>query len=141
MRCDQIMKTDVQFATEEQTVEEAARRMREHNIGFLPVCSGSGDVIGTITDRDITIRVTAEGRPASTRIDQAMSHEVIACRPEDDLSLAERLMANFKKSRVLVTDDARKLKGVISLSDIAERESGERAAATLREVAGREARL
>lgn len=141
MRCEEIMKTDVQYLLEGATVEEAARRMRDHNIGFLPVCSSAGEVIGTVTDRDITVRVTAQSRPPSTRVDEVMSAEVIACRPEDDLSQAEQLMSHHRKSRVLVTDRDKHLKGVISLSDVVEQESPERAAATLRDVASREARI
>jgi CBS domain-containing protein len=139
MKCEEIMKTNVQYVVSGQTVQEAARRMREHGIGCLPVCSPSGEVLGTLTDRDIAIRVAATALPAdSCPVDDVLTKEVIACRPDDDLETCQRLMAQFKKSRILVTDGNRRLKGVISLSDIAEHERGDRAAATLREVAERE---
>jgi CBS domain-containing protein len=141
MKCAEIMKADVECSMEGETVQEAARRMRDHKIGFLPVCNAAHEVIGTLTDRDLATRVVAEGRsPQSCPVEDVMTREAIACRPDDDLSLAEQLMGRFKKSRILITDDDGSLAGVISLSDIAERESPDVVAATLREVVGREAR-
>lgn len=139
MRCEEIMTSDTQFLVTGQTAQEAARRMRDHGVGFLPVCDPGGRVIGVITDRDVTVRVTADAvRPDLCPVDDVMTRQVIACRPTDDLDVAEQLMARFKKSRVVVTDADGRLRGVISLSDIAERERGERAAVILREVAERE---
>jgi len=70
-----------------------------------------------------------------------MTREVVACRPTDDLAEAEQLMARYRKSRILVTDDEGRLVGVISLSDIAEREDGARAAQTMRAITSRETPL
>lgn len=142
MRCEEIMKTDVLCAYGNDTVESAAQTMRDANIGFLPVCAVSGEVLGTITDRDICIRVAAEDRIASEcRVEEVMTHEVVACAPSDDIAEAERRMAQHHKSRILVVDQGSKLRGVISLSDLAQRDSLRRVAATLREVASREAHL
>jgi CBS domain-containing protein len=139
MKCDEVMKREVQFARDSDTVQAAAQRMRDRNIGFLPVCDQAGRVVGTLTDRDIAIRLVAEDRgAASCTVGQVMTTEVIACRPTDDLAEAERLMATRKKSRVLVTDGAGAIRGVISLSDVAERDSPARAAITLRQIATRE---
>jgi CBS domain-containing protein len=141
MQCDEIMKSDVETISEESTIQEAAGKMAAANVGFLPICDSAGKVLGTITDRDIAVRAVAKNKlPADTKVGEVMTHEVIACRPGDALGVAEQAMADHHKSRVLVTDLDGFLIGVISLSDIAEKEQGRRAAITLRHVASRETR-
>jgi CBS domain-containing protein len=119
----------------------AAERMRSDNIGFLPVCDASGRVVGTITDRDIAMRVVADERPPHTRVEDVMTHEVIACSPSDDVHRAEQLMGKYNKSRIICVDDAGHPVGVISLSDIAQHESSEQTARTMRRVTMREAHV
>jgi CBS domain-containing protein len=139
LTCDDVMSPDVQFVSEEDTIKDAARKMRLCNIGFLPVCDADRRVLGTITDRDITIRAVADNRPPDAcRVGEVMTRDVVACRPEDPLATCERYMAHYQKSRVVVTGDDGRLCGVISLSDIAEIEAPE-AAHTLCAVAAREA--
>jgi len=138
MLCKQIMKRDIACASLDDAAQVAAARMRTDNIGFLPVCDAEGRVIGTITDRDITLRVVAEDRPASTRVAEVMTHEVIACGPSDDVHRAEQLMGKYKKSRIICVDEAGHPVGVISLSDIAQHESSEQTARTMRRVTLRE---
>ena len=65
--------------------------MREDNIGFLPVCDQLGKVLGTLTDRDIAIRVVADGRLPTTMVEDVMTSEVVACSPKDTLEKAEAL--------------------------------------------------
>jgi CBS domain-containing protein len=140
MRCEDIMKRDVECIDPTQSVQEAARRMLTTNVGFLPVCDSSGKVLGAITDRDIAIRVVAEGLPLTTAAADVMTPEVVSCRPDDDVTDAELLMGAHRKSRMMVTDDNECLVGVISLSDIAQVEEGSRASQTMREITEREAR-
>jgi CBS domain-containing protein len=139
MRCEEIMKRDVECVSPRDTVEDAASRMRQANVGFLPVCDQSNKVLGTLTDRDIAIRLVAARKPGSTHVEDVMTTEVVACRPEDDVREAENAMAQHQKSRIMCVDDGGRLVGVISLSDIAQHETGERASETLREVSEREA--
>jgi CBS domain-containing protein len=140
MKCKDVMKQSVHCARTSDTVQSAARTMRDQNIGFVPVCDEDGFAKGTLTDRDIAVRLATEDRSAAQcRVGDIMSQEVVCCRPEDDLAEAERLMATRKKSRILVTDDRGAICGVISLSDVAERDTATRAAVTLRNVATREA--
>jgi CBS domain-containing protein len=134
------MKQDLECVSPRDTVDEAAQRMRDENIGFLPVCDDSRKVLGTLTDRDIAIRVVAARKPASTKVEEVMTREVIACRPRDDMRDAERAMAEHHKSRIMCCDDQGVLVGVISLSDIVRHEGARRAASTLIEVSAREAR-
>lgn len=141
MECSELMKTDVECCDLGDTIEEVALRMAERKIGFVPVCD-SGEVVGTLTDRDIVVRVVAAGRdPAITSIEEVFSRGVIACSESDDLRFAEALMSRHKKSRIVCLNDQGKLAGVISLSDIARIETGARSSALLRSVSQREARI
>jgi CBS domain-containing protein len=138
MRCEELMKRKPECIKETDPVQHAAARMRAENIGFLPVCSAAGKPIGTLTDRDLAIRVLANGKSGTARVSEVMTREVISCRPGDDLSQAEQLMGQHRKSRIMVVDDAGKLVGVISLSDVAQADSGG-AAQTIKQVSQREA--
>jgi len=140
MLCKDLMKTDLECVTPKDTVEDAATRMRDANLGFLPVCDPSRKVLGTITDRDIAIRIVAAAKPATTPVEDVMTREVVSCKPGDDLQRAHQLMAKNRKSRIMCLDDGGRLVGVISLSDIVQGEQGARAADTLRQVSEREAR-
>ncbi len=64
MRCEDIMARDILLLDANDTVKTAACRMRDANVGVLPICDDAGRVIGVLTDRDIAIRVDAEGRSA-----------------------------------------------------------------------------
>ena len=123
MRCREIMKKDVECVSATDTAQAAAKRMRDVNVGFLPVCDQSKRVLGTITDRDLAIRVLADASPSTTRMEDVMTREVVCCRPDDELEEAENLMAKNQKSRIVVIDSGGALVGVISLSDIAQREA------------------
>lgn len=141
MQCEQIMKRDVHCVAPLDSVEEAARLMRDENIGFLPVCEPHGKVVGTLTDRDIAIRLVATNKPASTTVQDVMTRDVVSCHPKDDVRKAERLMAQLRKSRIMCIDESGQLCGVISLSDIAEHERDRKQVSdTLRDITQREAR-
>ncbi len=137
MRVDDVMKP-AKACREGTSVRDCARIMKERNIGFVPVCNERGEPIGTLTDRDLAIRVLGEDRPSDTRVEDVMTRAVVGCRLGDDMCRAARLMRDRHKSRVTVCDPGGRLVGVISLSDVAAREDDETAAETLREVAARE---
>lgn len=141
MLCQDLMKTEIETFREGDSVQDVARRMRDVNIGFAPVCAADGRPVGTLTDRDIALRVCAEDRRASaTRAGEVMTREAITCREGDPIDEAERLMAHHRKSRIMVVDDDGRLVGVISLSDVVEEEEDGRAAETMRIVSEREVR-
>jgi CBS domain-containing protein len=133
MRVDELMST-AKCCLESDPVRECARLMKEENIGFVPVCNDAGEPVGAVTDRDLTIRVLADGRSTDERVDSVMTRELVVCRLGDDLMDAERLMREHRKSRVMVCDEGGKLKGIISLADIAEAESDEAIGETLQQV-------
>lgn len=140
MLCADVMKHDIECVSPTESVEAAARRMRDGNVGFLPVCDEGNHAIGTITDRDIALRVVAVGRAGTTPVESVMTHEIVSCHPTDDIKQAERLMGQKQKSRIMCIDDDGVLVGVISLSDIAQRD-GARIAQTMQAVTGREVRI
>lgn len=141
MLCQDLMKSSVKCVSPENTVEEAAEMMRDEGVGFLPICDPDGRVLGTITDRDITIRVVAYHEPLDQPIERFMTEHIVACRSTDDLSYAEELMSQEKVSRIMCIGMDGTLEGVISLSDIAQVEDGRHAATTLRNVSDREVRI
>jgi CBS domain-containing protein len=139
MNCQDIMKRDVVTATEDQTIQEVAQVMASRNIGFVPVVDRGGRPIGTVTDRDMTVRAVAQGKsPSNCRIAEVLTRETVTCSADSDLAAAEKLMIEHHKSRIMLTDSTGKLIGIISLSDLATRDPGRRAAVVLREVATRE---
>lgn len=139
MQCKDIMKTDVVRVHPTDTVALAATKMRERNVGFLPVCDSDGRVRGAITDRDITLRVVSLNKDSKTPVAEAMTPDAIVCAPGDDIRIAEELMAKNHKARMMCTDVTGKLVGIISLSDIAKHEpSSRRTGKLLSEVADRE---
>jgi len=139
MLCKDLMKIEVECVSPQTSVQDAACRMRDRNIGFLPVCDSTGRVLGTVTDRDIAIRFVAEDGFASDEIEGIYTDEVIACRPEDDVGYAREMMSQNQKSRIMCVDPTGRLRGVISLSDIVELDE-QAGAATLRDVSARENR-
>lgn len=141
MKCSEVMKTDIECASFNASVTSVASRMRDRNIGFMPVCAEDGSAVGTITDRDLALRVLAEHRnPEATTIGEVMSSGVVSLSANQELTDAELLMSKHKVSRIVVLDDAKRPVGVISLSDVAELEGGRLASAVLRSVSQREAR-
>lgn len=140
MRCEELMKRQVECARPSDSIQRAAEIMKDKGIGFLPICDDQNRVLGTLTDRDIVIRCVAAGSScADTTCEAVMTKEVVSCRPDDDIAACEEHMAAHRKSRMLICDDENKLVGVISLSDIAQHERSRKAGKTLRAVTKREA--
>jgi CBS domain-containing protein len=133
MRVEDVMST-AKCCRETDSVLECAKLMRDESIGFVPVCNGAMEPIGAVTDRDLTIRVLADGRSPEEEIAAFMTRDVVSCQLGDDVIDAEQLMREHRKSRIMVCDEAGKLKGVVSLQDLAQRESDESLGETLQQV-------
>lgn len=140
MLCREIMKFEVESVAPETTLRDAARKMRDYNVGFLPVCDAAMRAIGVITDRDIAIRAVAEELPPDTQVGSILTREVVACRPEDDLQSARALMSQHRISRVMCLGTTGRIEGVISLSDLVQLDDIA-GASTLRQVSDRESDL
>lgn len=138
MKCRDIMNPDVTSVRPDDDVATAAQRMRAANVGFLPVCDVLGRVYGTLTDRDIALRIVADRRLSTMKVGDVMTRENVSCDPDDDLHVAEGLMAARHKWRIMCCEGDR-LVGVISLADIAHYEkSRRRTADVLSDVTARE---
>lgn len=140
MKCEDVMLTLVFKCDETSTVAECAQLMRDEQLGFVPVLDKQFNVVGVVTDRDLAVRVVAEGLDLSSPVTEVMSRgPFLSCAPEDDLHQLEQRMAETKKARALVKAPDGSLLGVISLSDIAQCErSAARTGKLLREVTRRE---
>jgi CBS domain-containing protein len=137
MRVADVMKSRPEYLRPYESSSAAARRMRDRNVALLPVCDGHRRVIGLITDRDIALRVVAEGLQHDLPVGDVMTRELVPCHPDDDLLHAERLMMVSHKSRIVVLDEVGRLVGVVSLCDIAEHDR-DNAVGVIASVSGRE---
>jgi CBS domain-containing protein len=114
-----VMTRAVECARPEMSVVDAAKVMKQKNIGSLPVCEEKR-VVGLITDRDIIIRTVAEGRdPASTRVADVMSKGITSVREEEELEFAERLMHDRQLRRLPVLGQGGELVGYLAMAKIA----------------------
>ncbi len=104
------------------SVVEAAQLMREQHIGSLPI-TDDDQLVGMITDRDITTRVVAEAAdPQMTSVGEVYSRDLISVEPDKDLAEALQLMARHQVRRLPVVEDGR-LVGIVAQADIALREN------------------
>jgi len=119
MLVKEIMTPNVEVISPGDTLEHAAGRMANLDVGPLPVCEGKR-VVGMITDRDITVRATAAGcDPRTTLVSDAMSHDIISCYEDQDVREAAKLMKEQQIRRLLVLNRANELVGIVSLGDLA----------------------
>jgi CBS domain-containing protein len=127
----EVMKSDPVTVAAEAPVTEAAKAMRDADIGDVIVLDDSDQVCGILTDRDIAVRLVAEGRdPTQTKLAEVCSGEVIALNPDDSVSDAVRLMSE-KAIRRLPVLDAGKAVGIVSLGDLAEAQDPDSALADI----------
>jgi CBS domain-containing protein len=120
MRCEELMQRDVHAVMPGDDTLMAASRMREFDVGLLPVCDGTGRVVGVVTARDLSSKVCAEDALATEKlVGDVMSPIAVTCRPTDSISHLERVMRIHHVTRVVVTDDDEKPVGLVSLFDIA----------------------
>lgn len=118
MQVNEIMTRDVECARPDTTLQQAALKMQSLNVGSLPVCEND-QVIGMITDRDITIRATAEGRdPKDMRVREVMTENVVFCFEDQQVGQAAEIMREHQIRRLPVLNHNRKLVGIVSLGDI-----------------------
>ena len=119
MKVKDVMTKVVEFVRPETTVQEAAGKMKDLNVGPIPVCEGE-KVLGILTDRDIVIRAVAEGRDTrTTRVKDVMTRDVVCCAEEDDVKDVARLMKDHQIRRIVVVNGSKGLAGIVSLGDLA----------------------
>jgi CBS domain-containing protein len=118
-RVADVMARDPRIASPEDTVQQAARAMREEDTGVLPV--GENDrLVGMVTDRDVALRLVAEGKdPARTKVREVMTPEVRYVFEDEDLHRAAETMAEQQVRRLPVVNRDKRLVGVVSIGDLA----------------------
>ena len=119
MQISEIMTREVDLIDPNAMIREAAKRMREDNVGALPV--GENDrLVGMVTDRDIVVRAVAEDRmPSQTSVRDVMSEKIFYCFEDNDLEAAAQCMADHQVRRLPVLNRDKRLVGIVSLADLA----------------------
>ena len=119
MQIREIMTRHPVVTPPDTTLQEAAKVMRDLDSGVLPI--GEDDrLLGILTDRDITVRATAEGKdPNSTPVREVMSSEVVACFEDEDEQEAAAKMQEHQLRRLVVLDRNERLVGIVSMGDLA----------------------
>ena len=126
MKISEVMTTDVETISADQTAREAAAFMLRADAGSIPVCEGDR-VIGMITDRDIAVRGVAEGRGPDTPVSELMSDGVVCAHEDDDVQKVAQRMSEEQVRRLPVIDSEERLVGIVSLGDLTRETSGEAA--------------
>ena len=125
-----IMTQGAECVGETQTLVDAARKMRDLDVGALPVCGDDDRLKGIVTDRDIVIQAVAEEKDTrGMPVREVASREVVTIGPEEDLSEALKLMASYQVRRIPVVDEDNRLVGIVAQADVArevkEKDSGQ----------------
>ena len=115
------MTKEVEVIRPETCVSQAAQKMRSLDVGALPVCEGK-QLVGMVTDRDITIRAAAYGHdPNTTPVRQYMSSDLICCFEDQDIKEAEELMRQRRVRRLPILTREKQIVGTVALDDLANR--------------------
>jgi CBS domain-containing protein len=113
-----VMTPSPATAIPSQSLADAAKMMKEEDVGSVPVVDGSR-LVGVLTDRDIVVRAVAEGKnPQTIQVGDIASPDVVTVRPDDDLDDALRLMAQYQVRRLPVVEHG-ELVGVLAQADVA----------------------
>jgi CBS domain-containing protein len=101
------------------SVQEAAQKMKSEDVGSLPIVEGDR-LVGVVTDRDLAIRVLAEGKDAETPVSEIASKDVVTVDPQQSIEEAARLMAEHQVRRLPVCEEDGKLVGMLAQADVAQ---------------------
>jgi CBS domain-containing protein len=128
MQVKEVMTKGAECVGPDTTLQEAARKMRDLDVGPLPVCDNDR-LAGMLTDRDIVVRAVAEGRdPRTAKVRDAMSEGISYCYEDDAVADAARLMREKQVRRLVVLNRDKRLVGIVSLGDLAVETGDERLA-------------
>lgn len=118
MRVSEVMTRGVECIGPDATLQEAAAKMKSLDVGPLPVCDNDR-LVGMITDRDITVRATAEGgAPGDIRVRDVMTPEVFYCFEDASAEEAARMMEEKQVRRLVVLNRDKRMVGIVSLGDL-----------------------
>ena len=135
---DEVMTKNPICCLPNDTTAKAAQLMKSGNVGSIPVIENeqTKKLVGIVTDRDLALRIVAEGRDAkSTKVEAVMTPKVLTCRAEDDLQKALDVMSEHQLRRLPVVDNDNKILGIIAQADVAMRvDQPEKTAAMVKEI-------
>ena len=120
--CKKVMTRNIVFCVPNDLASKAAMLMKSENVGSIPVIEDekTRKLVGIVTDRDLTLKVLAEGLDAeSTRVDAVMTRKIVTCLADDSLHTALDVMAEHQLRRLPVVTNKNKVRGMISQADIA----------------------
>jgi len=118
MKAKDIMSKDVKCIHPEMSLQEAAKIMRDKDVGALPIC-GEDQLVGVVTDRDIVVRILAEGKDAkASTVRDAMSARCLYCFDEDGIDDVAKNMAKSQIRRLPVLNKDKRLVGILALADL-----------------------
>ena len=134
MNVKEVMKANASIVTPSMSVREAAEKMSQEQVGFLPV--GEDDRLqGTITDRDIVLKAVSQGKdPQSTHIKDVFTSKLVYCSEDQDLDEVARMMGDNQIRRMPVINADKRLVGVISIGDMAQHLSQDTACKVLSQI-------
>ena len=115
----EVMTPDPTTVEPGTTAQEAAQKMKAEDVGSLPIVDG-GRLVGMITDRDLAVRLVAEGKGGDTTVGELGSRELVTIDPQQDLSEAARLMSEHQLRRLPVCEEDGKLVGIVAQADVAQ---------------------
>ena len=120
MKARDIMTANPRTVTPEANLPEVARLMKDEDVGMVPVvASGGGNLLGVVTDRDIAIRVVAEGRnPSDVRVSDVMTTGVTTCTADDSVDELMDVMGREQVRRLPIVDERGALVGVVAQADV-----------------------
>jgi len=129
-----VMTRGVEVVDPNATLMQVAEKMRQFNVGPLPVCDGDR-LVGVVTDRDLVVRGIAMGHdPHTSKVSSVMTEDVELIHLEASLEEAADLMKEKQLRRLLVVDDHENLVGILSLGDLAREADDTTAARTLEHI-------
>jgi len=123
-KCSDVMTKNPICCLPNDMAAKAAELMKSNNIGSVPVIENeqTRKLVGIVTDRDLTLKIVAEGLDAkSTKVDAVMTRKVVTCHADDDLQKALDAMAEHQLRRIPVVDNDNKILGIIAQADVATR--------------------
>ena len=122
MKCSDVMTKNPKTCASTDVVQQAAQLMKTEDVGPIPIVGDNGKLEGIITDRDIVLKVVAEGRdPKTTKLSEVMTTDLIKCTLDGDVEEMLDLMEDHQVRRIPVVDASGRLVGIVSQADIATR--------------------
>ncbi len=121
-KCNEVMTKKTFFCLPDDLAVDAAQLMKNEHVGAIPIVEDqqTRKLVGIVTDRDLTIRIVAEGLDAkSTKVESIMTRNVVTCKAEDDLQTVVDAMSKHQLRRIPVVDDDNKILGIIAQADVA----------------------